>query len=107
MKLSSIPAPVWYIGGGALLLWLMRRKAEQAAQAVVDLPKQAGEKLSAKIHDVLHPELRAENWSGATVLRAKAVKRQQGRTTWNAYTCPPGYRYKKTARGEHLCFRIE
>lgn len=67
--------------------------------------KEAGEKLSKSVFDLLHPEYSAAEYNKPTVIKATAIKRQQGTTTWNAYTCPPGYRYKKTAQGEHLCFK--
>jgi hypothetical protein len=81
------------------------QEALVARQAELEAAKQAGEKLSQTAFDLLHPELSKEEYNKPTVLKATVVKRQQGTTTWNAYTCPSGYRYKKTAQGEHLCFR--
>jgi hypothetical protein len=93
--------PAVVVLGGFFVL----RQLQTMFKGGTEAAKQAGEKLSQTAFDLLHPELSKEEYNKPTVLKATVVKRQQGTTTWNAYTCPSGYRYKKTAQGEHLCFR--
>lgn len=79
---------------GGLFIWNRVKGIGTGAQK---LATETGEKISASVFDFLNPSLRPENYNKPTVVNAQMVA--------GKYTCPKGYRYKLTARGEHLCFR--
>lgn len=58
---------------------------------------ETGEKISSSVFDFLHPELRPENYNKPTLVNAQLVN--------GKYVCPPGYRYKLSGQGAHICLR--
>lgn len=87
--------PVLILGAGYVALRQLKGIGAGAAKTAADI----GEKASASVFDFLNPALRPENYNKPTVVNAQMVA--------GKYTCPVGYRYKLTARNEHLCFRTD
>ena len=85
--------PLVVVAGGFFVLRQLKTIGAGAGAAA----QAAGEKVSASVFDFLNPALRPENYNKPTVVNAQMVA--------GKYSCPVGYRYKLTARGEHLCFR--
>lgn len=96
---ASLAVGLALVGGAWYVLRRLGNVAGAAQAAAQAAAQQTGERVSQAVWDFTNPEFSAESFNRPTIVDPLLV---DGR-----YTCPPGYRYKFTDRGAHICLRID